>query len=77
MKIGNYICCLIIIMIGIINTGNSQNMSKTPTIGIKGGVLLSTITGDEAIDEFAKKLGAQIGVTGAYYFIPKLSVGVN
>jgi len=74
MKIGSFIYCLIIITIGFINTGNSQNMSKTPTIGIKGGVLLSTITGDEAIDQFAKKLGAQFGVTGAYYFIPKLSV---
>ena len=52
----------------------SQNMSKTPTFGLKGGLLLSTVTGDEAIDQYAKKLGFQIGVTGAYYMQPKLSV---
>ena len=52
----------------------SQNMSTTPTFGLKGGVLLSTITGDEAIDQYAKKMGLQLGVTGAYYFHPMLSV---
>jgi len=74
MKIGKYIICLLIMFVCIIKTGNSQNMSKTPTIGIKGGLLLSTVTGDEAIDQFAKKIGAQLGVTGAYYFKPKLSI---
>lgn len=52
----------------------SNNVTKTPTVGIKGGILMSTITGDEAIDEFAKKIGPQIGVTGAIYFHPKLSL---
>jgi len=74
MKIGKYIICLFIMLICIINKGNSQNMSKSPTIGIKGGVLLSTVTGDEAIDQYAKKIGPQIGITGAFYFNPKLSI---
>ena len=52
----------------------SQNMSTIPTFGIKGGVLLSTVNGDNAIDQFAKKLGTQIGLTGAYYFHPRLSI---
>ncbi len=52
----------------------AQNDSEISTFGIKGGVLLSTVTGDNAIDQYAKKLGAQIGVTGALYFNPKLSV---
>ncbi len=52
----------------------AYNVRKSPTIGIKGGVLLSTITGDDAIDEFAKKIGPQIGVTGAIYFHPMLSL---
>lgn len=52
----------------------SQNLSSTPTYGVKGGILLSTVTGDDAIDQFAKKIGFQIGITGAYYIQPKLSV---
>lgn len=52
----------------------AYNVRKSPTVGLKGGVLLSTITGDEAIDEFAKKMGPQIGITGAMYFHPKLSI---
>ncbi len=52
----------------------AQNMSEIPTFGIKGGILLSTVTGDNAIDQYAKKLGPQIGVTGALYFNPKLSI---
>ena len=51
-----------------------QNDSEISTFGLKGGVLLSTVTGDKAIDQYAKKLGAQIGVTGAVYFNPKLSI---
>ena len=49
------------------------NTRKSPTIGVKGGVLLSTVTGDEAIDQFAKKIGPQLGVTGALYVHPMLS----
>ncbi len=52
----------------------AYNVRKSPTIGLKGGVLLSTVTGDEAIDQFAKKIGAQIGVTGAIYMHPMLSI---
>lgn len=52
----------------------AYNVRKSPTVGIKGGVLLSTITGDEAIDEYAKKIGPQIGVTAALYFHPMLSL---
>ena len=29
----------------------SQNMSKTPTFGLKGGLLMSSVTDDEAIDQ--------------------------
>ncbi len=52
----------------------SYNVTKTPTIGLKGGVLLSTITGDEAIDQYAKNIVPQIGLTGAFYLHPMLSV---
>lgn len=52
----------------------SHNITKTPTVGLKGGLLLSTIKGDEAIDQYAKKIGPQIGVTGAFYLHPMLSV---
>lgn len=52
----------------------AYNVKKSPTIGIKGGALLSTIQGDKAIDEFAKKISPQIGVTGALYFHPMLSI---
>jgi len=45
----------------------AQNKSQSPTFGIKGGFLLSTISGDEAIDQYAKKIGPQIGFTAAYY----------
>lgn len=51
----------------------AYNVRKSPTVGFKGGVLLSTITGDEAIDQYAKKIGPQIGVTGAVYLHPMLS----
>jgi len=52
----------------------ANNVTKTPTVGLKGGILMSSITGDEALDEFAKKIGPQIGFTGALYFNPKFSV---
>ncbi len=45
----------------------SQNKSQSPTFGIKGGLLLSTINGDDAIDQYAKKIGPQIGLAAAYY----------
>jgi len=51
----------------------AYNVRKSPTVGIKGGVSLSTITGDDAIDEFAKRISPQLGVTGALYFHPMLS----
>ena len=71
---GRYIVVFWILSLILTNKVYTQNYSEIPTLGIKGGVLLSTITGDEAIDQFAKKLGGQIGLTGAYYFIPRLSV---
>jgi len=52
----------------------AQNDSEIPTWGLKGGIVLSTVTGDKAIDQYAKKIGAQIGLTGAFYFNPKLSI---
>lgn len=52
----------------------AYNVKRSPTIGFKGGVLLSTITGDQAIDQYAKKIGPQIGVTGAVYPHPMLSI---
>jgi hypothetical protein len=53
---------------------HAQNMSTIPTVGIRGGLIMSTITGDDAIDQFAKKMGLQFGLTGAYYFHPMASV---
>lgn len=52
----------------------AYNVTKTPTFGLKGGVLLSTINGDEAINKYAKNISPQIGITGAFYFNPQLSV---
>ncbi|MBI9053628.1 MAG: PorT family protein [Bacteroidales bacterium] len=52
---------------------NAQNMSTIPTFGVRGGLILSTVTGDDAIDQFAKKFGLQFGLTGAIYFHPMLS----
>ena len=52
----------------------SFNYRKSPTFGLKGGALMSTVTGDAAIDRFAKKIGPQIGLTGAVYFHPMLSL---
>lgn len=51
----------------------AYNVKKSPTLGIKGGAMLSTITGDEAIDQFAKKLSPEIGLTGAIYMHPQFS----
>ncbi len=45
----------------------AQNNSQSTTFGLKGGLLLSNISGDEAIDQYAKKIGPQIGFTAAYY----------
>ena len=69
----------ILIVVGLVlltqhNILYSQNMSTTPTFGLKGGLLLSTVTGDEAIDPHSKKIGPLIGVTGSYYVHPKLSI---
>lgn len=52
----------------------AYNVRKSPTVGLRGGAMLTTITGDAAIDEFAKKISPQIGVTGALYFHPMLSI---
>lgn len=52
----------------------AYNVTKTPTFGLKGGVLLSTINGDEAINKYAKNISPQIGITGAFYFKPQFSV---
>ncbi len=72
------ICILQVDILYAQNPRNPQvfayNVRKSPTIGIKGGALLSTVKGDEAIDEFAKKISPQIGVTGALYFHPMLSI---
>ncbi len=51
----------------------AQNKSQSPTFGLKGGFLLSSISGDEAIDSYAKKMGPQIGITAAYYPYEKWS----
>jgi len=45
----------------------SQNKSQSPTYGLKGGFLLSTVHGDDAIDQYAKKINPQIGFTAALY----------
>lgn len=50
------------------------NVTKTPTIGIKGGILLSTINGDAAINPYVKNISPQLGITGAFYFNPQFSV---
>jgi hypothetical protein len=52
----------------------AYNVTKTPTFGLKGGILLSTISGDEAINKYAKNISPQIGITGAFYFTPQFSV---
>lgn len=52
----------------------NYNIRKIPTIGIKGGLLMSSISGDEALDKYAKKFGPQIGITSALYFSPQFSI---
>lgn len=69
-----FIIIIVIIILLQCNFLFSQNKSLSPTFGIKGGILLSTVTGDEAIDKYAKKGSPQIGVTGAYYTHPRLSL---
>jgi len=69
-----YTITSLLLLFILTRNGMSQNMAEIPTFGIKAGVLLSTVTGDEAIDRYAKKLGTQIGLSGAYYFSPHLSV---
>lgn len=71
-KISSILIGVVIVFIPIIV--EAQNMSTTPTVGVRGGILMSTITGDDAMDQYAKKLGMQLGITGAYYFHPMLSV---
>lgn len=73
-RIPVYIVILITLICVLNKSALSQNMSKIPTFGIKAGIALSTLSGDEAIDQFAKRLGGQIGLTGAYYFKPRFSV---
>lgn len=53
---------------------SAQNMSTTPTVGIKGGLLMSTVTGDDAMDQYSKKMGLQFGITAAIYFHPMYSL---
>ncbi|MCG8410458.1 MAG: PorT family protein [Bacteroidales bacterium] len=65
--------CTILVILSLLDL-NAQNTSATPTVGIKIGPLLSTVIEDEAIDKFAKKMGIQIGLTGAVYVHPKLSL---
>jgi len=71
-KISGLILGLALIVIPVLTY--AQNMSTTPTVGIKGGIILSTINGDDAIDQYAKKFGLQFGVTGAVYVHPMLSI---
>jgi len=71
-KIKGLILGLAIIVVPVLTY--AQNMSTTPTVGIKGGIILSTIDGDDAIDRYAKKFGLLLGVTGAVYVHPMLSI---
>lgn len=52
----------------------AYNVKKIPTVGLKGGVLLSSIKGDEVISLYAKNISPQIGIAGAFYFNPQFSV---
>lgn len=74
LKIHQYIIVCSLLLVTISGRLFSQNEAEIPTFGVKAGILLSTVTGDEAIDQYAKKLGAQIGVTGAVYFNPRISL---
>lgn len=61
-----------VFLIGIIGlllsqSALAQNNSLSPTLGIRAGLLLSTIHGDEAIDSYAKKISPQVGFSAAYY----------
>lgn len=71
-KLTHIIYIIALILVNRISV-NAQNESEIPTFGIKAGILFSTINGDDAIDQFAKRIGPQIGITGAYYFNPHFS----
>ena len=55
-------------------SGRAQNPYSSPSFGLKGGVHLSALFGDDAMDTNAKLISPQIGITGAYFFSPRLSV---
>lgn len=56
----------------------AQNPHKSPTYGIKGGVNLSSLHGDDdAMDVHSKLISPQIGITGAFFFTKKFSVNAE
>lgn len=78
MRVVSYFIILFLtIILFFSNNIMSQNPHKSPTYGIKGGVLLSSIPGDDAIDPFSKLITPQIGFTGALFFTRKISVNAE
>ncbi len=53
---------------------DAQNVYKSPTFGIDGGLLFSTIKGDEMIDTQDKRFMPALNVYGNYYFHERFSV---
>lgn len=75
MRLGNHLYILTFVFIlSFAGSIKSQNPHNSPTYGIKGGLLLSTIDGDNVIDPYAKIIMPQVGITGALFFSPKISV---
>jgi len=68
---------LTILLLFIALLTKAQNPHKSPTIGIKGGVHLSSLTGDKLMDTNAKLITPQIGISGAWFFTRRLSVNTE
>jgi hypothetical protein len=69
---------LSILLLLIVLIGEAQNPHKSPTFGLKGGVHLSSLHGDDAaMDVHAKLISPQVGLTGAYFFTKRLSVNIE
>ncbi|MEA3316509.1 MAG: porin family protein [Bacteroidota bacterium] len=65
---------IIILFILLNNKVLAQKYSLAPSVGIKGGLALSSITGDDIFDEFDKKKAANFELFGNYYFSEYLSL---
>lgn len=68
------IAVLTLLFFTFINKVEGQNRNLSPTYGIRGGILLSGIKGDDIYDDFARRLMLGGGVFGNIYMTPRISL---